>query len=229
MKRIPLLIPAVLAAAVAVYSCGGDETVTPAPPANRPPVATGTIPAANIFVDDTVTVDVSAYFSDPDGDRLSYDATVSPGTVASVSVAGSVVTIVGAARGLGTVTVTARDPGGLSAQRQMGLNVDDRFGYVNVDIQDGQSDWGAVVLAVVGPAFDSLQAAPDLAVYHVPAQSGGGLNVFVAGEIPQSGTLFRFWTEDRGRIGEYGGRVLQAAARSYEQRDPGSVGITVQR
>lgn len=227
MKRIALLIPAVLVAAMAVYSCGGDETVTPAPPANRPPVATGTIPAANIFVDDTVTVDVSAYFSDPDGDRLSYDATVSPGTVASVSVAGSVVTIVGAARGLGTVTVTARDPGGLSAQRQMGLNVDDRFGYVNVDIEDGQSDWGAVVLVVDGPAFDSLQAAPDLAVYHVLAE--GGLKVFVAGEIPQSGTLFRFWTEDRSRIGEYGGRVTQAAARSYEQRDPGSVGITVQR
>ncbi len=227
MKRIALLIPAVLVAAMAVYSCGGDETVTPAPPANRPPVATGTIPAANIFVDDTVTVDVSAYFSDPDGDRLSYDATVSPGTVASVSVAGSVVTIVGVARGLGTVTVTARDPGGLSAQRQMGLNVDDRFGYVNVDIQDGQSDWGAVVLAVVGPAFDSLLAAPDLTVYHVPTE--GGLNVLVAGEIPQSGTLFRFWTEDRGRIGEYGGRVTQVAARSYEQRDPGSVSITVQR
>lgn len=227
MKRIALLIPAVLATAVAVYSCGGDETVTPAPPANRPPVATGTIPAANIFVDDTVTVDVSAYFSDPDGDRLSYDATVSPGTVASVSVAGSVVTIVGVARGLGTVTVTARDPDGLSAQRQMGLNVDDRFGYVSVDIQDGQSDWGAVVLVVAGPAFDSLQAAPDLTVYHVPAEDG--LSVFVAGEIPQSGTLFRFWTEDRGRIGEYGGRVTQVAARSYEQRDPASVRITIQR
>ena len=227
MKRIALLIPVVLAAAVAVYSCGGDETVTPAPPANRPPVATGTIPAALIFVDDTVTVDVSAYFSDPDGDRLSYDATVSPGTVASVSVAGSVVTIVGVTRGLGTVTVTARDPGGLSAQRQMGLNVDDRFGYVNVDIQDGQSDWGAVVLALDGPAFDSLQAAPDLAVYYVSAEHG--LNVFVAGEIPQSGTLFRFWTEDRGRIPEYGGRATQAAARSYEQRDPGSVTITVHR
>ena len=227
MKRIALLIPAVLATAVAVYSCGGDETVTPAPPANRPPVATGTIPAAHIFVDDTVTVDVSAYFSDPDGDRLSYDATVSPGTVASVSVAGSVVTIVGVARGLGTVTVTARDPGGLSAQRQIGLNVDDRFGYMSVDIQDGQSDWGAVVLAVDGPAFDSLQAAPDLTVYHVPAEDG--LSVFVAGEIPQSGTLFRFWTEDRGRIGEYGGRVTQVAARSYEQRDPASVRITIQR
>lgn len=81
--------------------------------------------------------------------------------------------------------------------------------------------------ANVGPAFDSLLAAPDLTVYHVPTE--GGLNVLVAGEIPQSGTLFRFWTEDRGRIGEYGGRVIQVAARSYEQRDPGSVSITVQR
>ena len=227
MKRIPLLTLAALTTAVAVYACGGDETVTPAPQANRPPAATGTIPAARIFVDETVTVDVSGYFSDPDGDRLSYDATVSPGTVASASVAGSVVTIVGLGAGQGTVTVTARDPGGLSAQQQIGLNVDDRFGYLNVDIQDGRSDWGAVVLVVVGPQFDSLQVAPDLTVYHAPVE--GGLTVFVAGEIPQSGTLFRFWTDDLGRIGEYGGRVTQVAARSYEQREPGSVRIAVQR
>jgi len=190
-------------------------------------VATGTVPAARIFVDETFTVDVSGYFTDPDGDRLTYDATVSPSTVASASVAGSVVTIVGLAAGQGTVTVTARDPAGLSAQQRIGLNVDDRFGYLNVDIQQDQPDWGAVVLFVAGPMFDSLQAAPDLTLYQVPAQ--GGVLVFVAGAIPQSGTLFRFWTDDRARVREYGGQVSQAAARSYEQRDPGSATITVGR
>lgn len=227
MKRIALLIPATLTVALAVYSCGGDEPVAPQPPANRPPIATGTIPAARIFVEETITVDVSGYFTDPDGDRLAYDATVSPGTVASASVAGSIVTVVGGAMGQGVVTVTARDPGGLSTQQQMNLNVEDRFGYLNVAIQNGQSDWGAVVLLFVGPRLDSLQAAPDLTLFQAPVQ--GGVQVFVAGEIPQSGTLFRFWTDDRTRIREYGGRVGQVAARTYEQRTPGSATITVER
>ncbi|MDE2783488.1 MAG: hypothetical protein OXK77_11070 [Gemmatimonadota bacterium] len=227
MKRIVLLVGTAVTLVVAAYSCGGDEPVAPPPPANRPPLATGTVPAARIFVDETFTVDVSGYFRDPDGDRLTYDATVSPGTVASASVAGSVVTIVGLAAGQGTVTVTARDPAGLSAQQRIGLNVDDRFGYLNVDIQQDQPDWGAVVLFVAGPMFDSLQAAPDLTLYQVPAR--GGVLVFVAGAIPQSGTLFRFWTDDRARLREYGGQVSQAAARSYEQRDPGSATITVGR
>lgn len=228
MKRIALLILAAVTVTVTAYSCGGDEPVAPPPPpANRPPVATGTIPAARILVDETVTVDVAAYFTDPDGDRLSYTATVSPGTVASATVTGSVVTIVGLTMGQGVATVTASDPGGLSAQQQISLNVDDRFGYLTVDIRQNEPDWGAVVLFVAGPSFDSLQAAPDLALYHVPAD--GGLHVFVAGAIPQSGTLLRFWTDDRGRVREYGGRVAQAAARSYEQRDPGGATITVER
>lgn len=227
MKRVAFPFLAALAVTMAVYACGGDETVTPPPPANRPPVATGSIPAARIFVGETVTVSVSGYFSDPDGDQLTYDAAVSPAAVASASVAGSVVTIVGSAMGEATVTVTARDPAGLSAQQQIGLNVDDRFGYLTVDIHDSQPDWGAVVLFVAGPHFDSLQAVPDLTLYHVAAD--GGMHVFLAGGIPQSGTLFRFWTEDRPRVREYGGRIQQVAARNYEQRDPGSARITFKR
>ena len=168
MKRVGFLLLAAVTATVAIHSCGGDEPVAPAPPANRPPQATGAIPAARILVDETVTVDVSAYFTDPDGDRLSYSATVSPATVASAEVVGSIVTIVGLAMGDAVVTVTARDPAGLSAQQQIGLNVEDRFGYLRVDIQKNALDWGAVVLFVAGPMFDSLQAAPDLTLYHVP-------------------------------------------------------------
>ena len=227
MKRIALVLLAAVTATVTVFSCGGDEPVAPQPPANRPPQASGTIPAARILVDDVVTVDVSAYFTDPDGDRLSYTATVSPSTVASVTVSGSIVTIVGLATGDAVATVTASDPAGLSAQQQVGVNVDDRFGYLNVDIQQGQRDWGAVVLFIAGPMFDSLQAAPDLTLYHVPAD--GGVRVFVAGSLPQSGTLLRFWTADRGRILEYGGRVAEAAARNYEQRRPGGATVRVVR
>lgn len=227
MKKVALLILATLAVMTAVYSCGGDGSVAPPRAANRPPLATGTIPATRIFVGETTTVDVAAYFHDPDGDRLAYDVAISPRAVASVSIDGSVLTIAGLATGRGVVTVIARDPAGLSVHQQIDLNVEDRFGYLNVDIRTGQADWGAVVLFVAGPQLDSLQAAPKLTLYSVPEE--GGVHVFVAGPIPQSGRLFRFWTDDRVRVGEYVGRLGVAVGRNYEQRNPVSATVTVGR
>ena len=58
IKRIVLLL-LVAATAVTVHSCGDGGGGTP-PRQNRPPVATGTIPAAELFVGDTLTLDVSA-------------------------------------------------------------------------------------------------------------------------------------------------------------------------
>ena len=92
-------------------------TVTVVQP-NRAPVAVGTIPDQTVNVGGTssiATVDVSGYFSDPDGDTLTYTATSSDTTLATVSVSGATVTITGVAAGTATITVTATDPGGLSA------------------------------------------------------------------------------------------------------------------
>ena len=83
---------------------------------NRPPVAVlPMLPGQTAQLGNTITQDVSAFFSDPDGDPLSYSATSSNTSVATVSVTGSVVS--GAAVGVGstTLTATATDPGGLSA------------------------------------------------------------------------------------------------------------------
>lgn len=216
MKRGALLILAALAAVV-VHSCGGDDApVAPPPPANRPPVATGTIPAARMLVGDTVTVILTSYFSDPDNDRLTYTATVSNSTIATATVSGNFLTVTGLASGDAVVTVTARDPGGLSARQQMGVDVDDRFGYVEVVIQHNQVDLGAVVLAVEGPQIDSVRAAPDLILYG--AATDRGLRAFVAGAIPQSGALLTFWVDDLGRMDEYDARLEQAAATTYDQR-----------
>ena len=89
MKRGALLILAAVAAVV-VHSCGGEDApVAPPPPANRPPVATGTIPAARMLVGDTVSVILTGYFSDPDNDRLTYTATVSNSSIVTATVSGS--------------------------------------------------------------------------------------------------------------------------------------------
>ena len=54
-------------------------------------------------------------FVDPDGDELTYSAESSDPSVATVSVTGSVLTVRAEALGTATGTVTATDPGGLSA------------------------------------------------------------------------------------------------------------------
>lgn len=85
------------------------------PQPNRPPQRVGSIPAQSIQVGASATVVASSYFSDPDGDALTYTATSSNSTVARTSVSGSIVTITGVTAGSATVTVTARDPDGLTA------------------------------------------------------------------------------------------------------------------
>ncbi len=84
----------------------------------------GTIPAQEVSVGQPVTVPVSAYFSDPDGDALSYTAASSDAEVATASVSGSTVTVTGVTAGAVTVTVTARDPGGLSAQQSFAVTAE---------------------------------------------------------------------------------------------------------
>ena len=93
---------------------------------NRVPVAVGEIPDREVMVGDSATVDVSGSFSDPDGQALSYAATVSDSAVADVSVADALVTVVAVAKGTVVVTVTATDPGGLSATQSFRVTVPNR-------------------------------------------------------------------------------------------------------
>ena len=82
---------------------------------NRAPEAVGSISDAGIAVDDTVEIALSQYFSDPDGDDLSYSASSSDDDVATVSVSGATLRVAGVGKGTATVTATATDPGDLSA------------------------------------------------------------------------------------------------------------------
>jgi len=93
--------------------------------ANQSPVAVGSISDRSVNVGDDVSVnDVSPYFSDPDGDVLTYTATSSNRGLATASVSGSTVTVTGVAEGSATITVTATDPGGLSATQSFDVTVD---------------------------------------------------------------------------------------------------------
>ena len=91
---------------------------------NRSPESVAMIPDQTLTVGGAALgVSVAGYFRDPDDDPLSYEAASSHGAQATVSVLGSIVWLSPGEAGTATVTVTARDPGGLSATRTMAVTV----------------------------------------------------------------------------------------------------------
>jgi len=132
--RLPLsLLTATVLVAVTV-GCGDDggssptspTPTTPTAPANRAPATSGSIPSQTLTAGESAMVDVAQYFSDPDGDALTYAATSSNTTVAAVSVSASTVNIDAQDAGQADVTVTARDPGSMSATQQFSVTVEAR-------------------------------------------------------------------------------------------------------
>ncbi len=96
--------------------------------ANDAPAAVGVIPDQSL--DATVgPVDVvlAPFFDDADGDTLTYRALSSDPDVATVLVSGAMLTLTPAAHGTATVTVTAEDPGGLTAVQTFAVGVDNRL------------------------------------------------------------------------------------------------------
>ena len=133
-------------AAVGLVAACGDGTTDPQTPdaVNRPPTGSGTVPAQTVQVGETATVDLSDYFSDPDGDALTYAAQTSNGSVATVSVSGSNAAVAGVAKGEATITATATDSGGLSAQQSFAVRVPNRtpepVGQIaNLDLSTGDT------------------------------------------------------------------------------------------
>ncbi len=86
---------------------------------NRAPEPVGTIPRQTLARGQWVSISVSSYFRDPDGEALRYSATTSDAGVAGVEVSGDIVTITQTGTGTALVNAVARDPGGLSVQQSI--------------------------------------------------------------------------------------------------------------
>ena len=99
----------------------GPTTPTVTVPSNRAPQTSQSISDQTVFLGEDVQLDMQSYFSDPDGDTLTYDATSSNTHVATVSVAGSTVTVSTMNLGRANVRVTARDPAGLTATQSFSV------------------------------------------------------------------------------------------------------------
>ncbi len=203
MRRTVLLLLGSL------VGCGGTDGTGPAPgpppppppPQNRAPLAVGSIPALELAVSDTSRLDVSPFFRDPDGDALSYSvATSAAGTVQATITAGTAV-IVAAAIGTAEVTVTATDPGGLSAQQAFSVTVANRAPQpvdaipalelatgdsTTVDLATYFSDPDGDTLSYAAETSDSAVAAVSVSgtVLKVLAESAGTADVTVTATDP---------------------------------------------
>ena len=171
-------------AAIVLWSaaCGdGGTGPAPAPAPNRAPLASGAISPQTVAAGQTVTVNVASYFTDPDGDALTFSATSSNAGTASVSVSGSVVTVTAAARGVATVTVTARDSGGLSAQLAFTVTVPNQAPVAVDDVPAQTIFVGDTVSVDVSAHFDD----PDGDALSFTATSGNAevVSVMIAESV----------------------------------------------
>ena len=93
--------------------------------ANRAPVAVEDLETVILQVGDTHDIDVTHYFSDPDGDELAFSAFSQNGQVATIAVVGAPSTfrITAVSAGTATASISATDPGGLSARAGVEITV----------------------------------------------------------------------------------------------------------
>lgn len=104
---------------------------------NRAPVLVAAIPRQRLQASKSRAVDVAAYFADPDGDALFFDAASSDTGVATAEVSGSTLTIRAVADGTTTVTVSATDPDGRSASQDVAVVVGAGAGSFRDDFDSG--------------------------------------------------------------------------------------------
>ena len=97
-------------------------------PVNDPPEAVGVIPDQAIEEGGaSASVELLPYFTDVDGDVLTYEAVSSDETAVTVAVSGSTLTLTAVVTGTAVVTVTASDVEGLTATQRFGVQVGDRL------------------------------------------------------------------------------------------------------
>ena len=155
---------------------------------NRAPQPNGTPPNVTVRVGDAATVDAAQYFADPDREPLTYAASLSDAEVAGVSVAGSLVTVTAEAKGSATVTITARDPAGLTATQSFRFTVPNRLPLAVGTLEPQTVEVGQMATLDVADAFsdpdgDALTytAVSSMPVVARTSVSGSAVTITAAG------------------------------------------------
>ncbi len=186
---------------------------------NRGPETRGGIPAVSLHVGDSLTLDLSPYFSDPDGDTLTFAATAGA-ALAAPSFDGSRITLIAVARGTATVTVTATDPAGLSASLSFTANIPNRPPRTGQRLPAVDASVGYPVSVTVTPYFADPDG--DTLTYRATSSNTGVARVSVSGSTvtvtpvaPGRATLTVTATDPEGE------KVSQDAPVTVLPPDPG--------
>ena len=158
--------------AVAAWVVGCGEPQSP-----QSPVA-GSIEDLTVEVGSTESVDLAAYFNDPDGGVLTYTASSSNTSIATVTVSGATAQVTGVAAGSATVTVTATDPDELSAEQTFTVTVPNQRPEAGEPIEDIDVVIGEVAQVDVSGNFSDPDG--DALSYTATAKgrrSGDGVRV----------------------------------------------------
>ena len=167
--------------------CGDDVSPTaPTPPqgtGNRPPSAAGSVPDQAVTVSGTAAmVNMAPYFTDPDGDALTYSAVSSNAAVVTTSVSGSTVMLTPVSAGAATTTVTARDLGGLTATQSVAVTVD-------VGDAHGSTRDAAVPVGSASDTAASLDTQGDVDYFSLDISASAALTVETTGGADTFGQL----------------------------------------
>ena len=232
---------------IATYSVNPSDSVLPSGIGqvggcgNAAPVARGRIPDQLLKVGAFSTVDVSAYFTDPDGDRLTYTARSSRTGVATERVSGSRVTITAVSDGTATVTVTARDPGGLTAQRSRVTitAVSDGTATVTVTARDPGGLTAQQRITVRVDPTVSLNPLPDfditvapnrrrveICVYDHGREDHDRVRVSVNGVVGHDGEIFHAHSCFEAAVNE-GSNRLEVFAYNEGDYSPNTAGFII--
>ena len=166
--RLAFGVSVMPAVAASVVGCGNPQ----------PPVAQS-IKDLTVKVGSTESVDLAAYFSDPDGDELTYTASSSNTGIATVSVSGATAQVTGVAAGSATVDVTATDPGGLPADQTFTVTVPNRAPVAGEPIEDIEVLVGEEAQVDVSGNFSDPDG--DALSYTATTSDPGVATVFVSG------------------------------------------------
>lgn len=215
------LRPLLLAAVVSVGAC--DEAFAPLEAVGGAPVPLGSIPALDIIEGESATVDVSAYFSDPDGEALVYSVESSAPGVAEASLSASTMTVLAVARGSAAVTVTATDPGGLTATQSVDVTVPNRAPVAVGSIPTRTLAIGDTTTVDLTPYFTDIDG--DALRYSATSSDDGVASVSAAGSaltIPGTGlgtaTVEVAASDPDGALASQGMIVRVGSAARFEDR-----------
>lgn len=169
-----------------------DEFEVTVTTANQAPVVENTIAAQSVIAGQSLTVNASGTFSDPDGDALTLSAESSSTANATVAIDGTDVIVTGVAVGSATITVTASD-GELSVTTTFEVTVEAANTAPTIEAIANQSvDEGATVTVTVSVSDaegDDLTVSAESSSVSNATVAVSGTTITITGVASGSATI----------------------------------------